>query len=128
MSVVITRALHREIQKDLQEAIDKVMKKHGLGCEPIATRFNSTTLRISKVDFHPAVEETATKKTTAAPAGVSATLAQGMKKYKLTRTTNMKGEKLVDYKASRPKYPFTFEGPRGGRWKLSALDAQVRFG
>jgi carbon monoxide dehydrogenase subunit G len=39
-----------------------------------------------------------------------------------------KGEKLVEYKASRYKYPFGYVTVRGARYKQSELSAKAMFG
>lgn len=42
--------------------------------------------------------------------------------------TGPKGEKLVAYKARRPKYPYLYETKRGALYKCSTLTARRMFG
>jgi hypothetical protein len=44
------------------------------------------------------------------------------------KLVNAKGQALVGYKASRPKYPFSMTGPEGGSYKCSEAQAKAMFG
>lgn len=55
-------------------------------------------------------------------------LEAAMKAYGIRSRYNANGDELTGYNPSRPKYPFTFTGRKGGRWKASPEQILQRFG
>ncbi len=62
------------------------------------------------------------------PAGVDPILAAAMRRDGITRLTNSKGDTITGYKPSRPSYPYSYTGARGGRWKASPEQIKAKFG
>lgn len=127
----IDRSKLSKIEADIVAALSQVAANHGLISPVIDLRRanTGTFCRLMRLDFvvaNPATTEPAPfiKSSTGV---VSTQLAAAMKRLGITKTTNSKGETLVDFKSSRPKYPFTFTGPRGGRWKDSEARIAARF-
>ena len=127
----IDNTKRQEIQHDLDEAIKAIAAKHGLDMNQVEIRRASdgSFIRLMKTDLY--VKSVATPmigegKNQPATSG-NRSLDRGMAIYGITKTTNRNGETLVDYKPNRPKYPFVYEGPRGGRWKISGASAKLKF-
>lgn len=57
-----------------------------------------------------------------------AALARGMAMYGIRICKNAKGDQLVDFHPTRPKYPFTYQSAGGTRWKITPEQARARFG
>jgi hypothetical protein len=55
-------------------------------------------------------------------------LDAAMKAYGIPSKYNAQGDELTSYNPSRPKYPFSYTGRKGGRWKASIMQAKERFG
>lgn len=54
-------------------------------------------------------------------------LPEMAKIYGLSLERNRDGKKLVGYNAKAREYPWIYEGPQGGRWKLGHSQAAIWF-
>lgn len=126
---MINRTINDQIARDITEALAAVAEKHGLATPSVDLRFarDGSFCRLMKMDLYVATQVPSTP-TVAATGDIPIDVQSGMAIYKIKSNVNIKGEKLVAYKPNRYKYPFVMEGPRGGRWKLSSVEAQRKFG
>lgn len=120
------------IQSDLRDAIAAVARKHGLSTPTIDLRRDRAGSFVRLMKFDMRVMDAAAKAevvnaTKSFSTDVSPDLARALKKIGVTKTTNSKGQRIVAYKSNRPKYPFVYQGPKGGRWKGSAEDMIALF-
>lgn len=112
-----------KIEAEIVAALSEVSAKYGLVLPAVDLRRarNGTFCRLMKMDF------VVSSNVAAPPALIPSTgtnapqpaLVAAMKRLGITKTINAKGEQLIAYKPSRRVYPFTTQGPRGGRWKAT---------
>lgn len=112
------------IERDLQAAIAAVCAKHNLSAPKIDLRRATTGsfVRIMKVDLF---STDLAGKAVAAVRGVR-NIEDIAKEHGLC-LVNRKGDRLVDYVPSRPKYPFVYESAGGTRWKAALVQVKDRF-
>lgn len=127
----------RLIAAEIRAALAVIAEKHGLEAPQVDLRpaRDGSFCRLMKLDMMekssfvsrevvpPVGASTAATITGAAPA-----LARALQAIGVARLTNSKGDEILEYKPSRPKYPFTYRGCKGGLWRASAADIQKRFG
>ncbi len=115
----ITKAQLKTLRTEMQAALNKA----GLGFQFDVgnMRFTSTEVNI-KVTGTVQSADGAVVKTAADRMFEAKVAALGLK------MVGRKGEKLVEYKASRYKYPFGYVTVRGARYKQSEAQAKVMFG
>ncbi len=121
---MIDRNTQMKIQLEVSQALRVIAEKYGLET-PVVDLRRSTSgsfVRLMKLDMEVKSNTPAVK----ASLGDSS-LERALKAIGVTKIVNSKGERIVDFKPNRPKYPFVFQGPKGGRWKASAADIKVRF-
>jgi hypothetical protein len=121
---MIDRNTQMKIQLEVSQALRAIAEKYGLET-PVVDLRRSTSgsfVRLMKLDMEVKSNTPAVK----AALGDSS-LERALKQIGVSKIVNSKGERIVDFKPSRPKYPFVFVGPKGGRWKASAADIKARF-
>lgn len=130
--IKIDNARQAAIAADIRKALSDVAEKWGLE-KPVVDLRRSTSgsfVRLMKLDM--AVVDPNAKapvaEATGFGEGVSRELAQALARIGVTKVTNAKGERIVEYKPNRRSYPFVFQGPKGGRWKGSVEEIRARFG
>jgi hypothetical protein len=125
----IDRTLQNKIQADLVKAFAEVAAKYGLEQPSVDLRRDraGTFVRLMKLDMNVKTNDipVINLKTDSKVGGTP--LERALARIGVTKMTNSKGERIVDYKPSRPKYPFVFEGPKGGRWKATEANIKARF-
>lgn len=126
------REKNRAMSADLQAAINQICDKYGLERTPITLKYarDGSFFRISRVDIaakNMAQAETSVPKMKLPQGEIDAAMARALARLGVTKVVNSKGEKIVAYKPNRPKYPFVFEGPRGGKWKATEADIKRMF-
>jgi len=128
----IDNALRNQIQNDVVAALAAVAEKYGLERPMVDVRraSNGTFVRLMKLDMHVKAPVITGVKVTELPVTATsgdATLMRALARIGVNSTTNRKGETVLAYKPNRPKYPFVFQGPKGGRWKATEADIRARF-
>ncbi len=123
----------REIRNDINAALAEVAKKHGIELNLGTITFSAFEARCKLSMAQTTKVTSATTNPTFNTATASAPLPVALQRactvHNLVATKRgPKGEKLVDYVASRYKYPFTYETVRGTRYKASIADAVRMFG
>lgn len=122
-----------EIAADIRKALADVAAKHGLDAPSVDLRRSTSGsfVRLMKLDMSvkmPASNSSSKPMApTGYPEGTDPALVRACARLGIKSLTNSKGDRLIAYKSSRPKYPFTYEGPRGGRWKTSEMEARIRW-
>ncbi len=121
----IDRTIMTQIQTDLVKAFAEVAAKYGLEQPSVDLRRDraGTFVRLMKLDMNVKTSDIPVIKLKMGDTPLERALAR----IGVTKLTNSKGERIVDYKPSRPKYPFVFQGPKGGRWKGSEAQIKARF-
>lgn len=121
----IDRTLQSKIQADLVKAFAEVAAKYGLEQPSVDLRRDraGTFVRLMKLDMNVKTNDTPVTKLKMGDTPLERALAR----IGVTKMTNAKGDRIVDYKPNRPKYPFVFEGPKGGRWKATEASIKARF-
>lgn len=120
-----TKTNLRDIRKDLNEALKIVEQKHGITLSIGNIRFTESTFRCkieAQANSTAVIAESSGVASSTALAAVMERM--GLQHFGAGRFSNYK---LVDYKPSRPKYPFVIEGPQGGRYKLGRAEALAHF-
>lgn len=124
--MTISKQDQAKIQKELQAAIAEVCARHNLEAPTLDVRraTTGTFVRIMKVDIF--TKDIAGQAMQAFRAPAKAPIEQIAEQYGLA-LVNRKGDRLVDYVPSRPKYPFVYESAGGTRWKAALVQVQQRF-
>ena len=120
-----------KVQSEIDQALRAIAEKYGSEIEGFVDVRRSTDgnfIRIMKTDIRVKSVAVPAMVLKTAQIGGDSALERALKRIGVTKMTNAKGERIVDYKPNRPKYPFVFEGARGGRWKASEQDIKIRFG
>lgn len=127
MIAKIDRNAQLQIQLDIAKALRAVADKYGLEMDPIDVRRSTSGdfLRVMKLDMR--VKAPVVKGAKSAPALGNTPLDAALKRLGITKKVNSKGQMIVDYKPSRPKYPFVVQGPKGGRWKYDEASVKLLF-
>lgn len=112
----------KQLRKDMDAAIAAVAKQHGIDMSIGTIRFSGdkATMKIEA--------NTVVAIATASTGEVVTRMEKVAADFGIRSVTNAKGDRLVDYKASRPKYPFVYESAGGVRWKATVEQAIARFG
>lgn len=114
----------KQLRKDMDAAIAAVAKQHGIDMQIGTIRFSGDKATM-KIEANTVVSVATT------PTGETVTSSRMEKiaeNFGIRSVTNSKGDRLIDYKASRPKYPFVYESTGGVRWKATVEQARLRFG
>jgi len=117
----------RVLREDLDAALEAVAMKHGIELELGNIRFDASSFT-AKVSAN-------TKAAANAPAPTSADGTVDLQSVAFGNVLpeSLRGRKfragtttftLTGVKSSRRKYPFSAEGPKGGRYKFSVKDVQ----
>lgn len=124
----IDRDIQMKIQLEISQALRAIADKYGLEAPVVDLRRSTggSFVRLMKLDM-PVKADVPAMKLKVKPFIGDTPLERALKAIGVTKTTNAKGERIVDYKPSRPKYPFVFQGPKGGRWKATEADIKARF-
>ncbi len=123
----------RTVQAEIQAAVDAVLKKNGLrfkdaGAIDVRRARDGSFGRIMKFDLEPGTAVVITAATFGSGAlKKNSTLESAMEHYGIANKTNAKGDMLMSYHHSRPKYPFVYRSARGAMWKQTAEQAKRRF-
>ena len=112
----------KQLRKDMDAAIAAVAKQHGIDMQIGTIRFSGDKATM-KIEANTVVT-TASVSTGEVVTRMERVAAD----FGIRSVTNAKGDKLIDYKASRPKYPFVYESAGGVRWKATVEQAIARFG
>ena len=111
----ITRPALKQLRLEMQAAFDKAGMA-GFELEVGNMRFSTDTVTI-KVEG----------KLAGAVTKVDKTFEAKVKEHGL-KMVGAKGQQLVGYKASRPKYPFSYKTIRGTGYKATVAQAKAIFG
>lgn len=136
---MFTKETTRQIQNEIQAALEAIGKKHGFNVLSDEIDFRRTRSgdrgRLMAMDFYPAGKEPApafnasTVDLTEAKAGTPQfKLNAAMKRFGIERTANNKGDTLTSYNPNCPKYCFSYRSVRGTDWKCTPEQAKKRFG
>jgi hypothetical protein len=109
------KATLRALRSEMDALLEKYGKKTGLEFEVGNMRFSDAEVDI-KVKA----------KVKGAKTQSDSNLELMAKMVGITKLTNKKGDRLVEFKTRSPKYPFVFERD-GKRYKCSERQAQVLF-
>lgn len=113
----------KTLRQDINAALAEVSKKHGINIEFGTIRFSGNQARTKLT-----METQGRAADVAVLKSVGLNLASACKMFNINADARgPKGERLVDYVPSRPKYPFTYETIRGTRYKCSQYDASRMF-
>ena len=125
----IDRTIMTQIQADLVKAFAEVAAKYGLEQPSVDLRRDraGTFVRLMKLDMNVKTSDIPVIKLKTDHKMGDTPLERALARIGVTKLTNSKGERIVDYKPSRPKYPFVFQGPKGGRWKATEASIKARF-
>lgn len=120
---------------DLDNAINEVLIKHGMirvQADVRKYRGDTGRFRLMATDFQVTSVDAQLvhnfQKQISVTPSEDPVLKAAMERFGIASTTNSKGDRLIAYKPSRPKYPFVYQGMRGGRWKDSVEGIRARFG
>jgi Mg-chelatase subunit ChlI len=124
--MTISKQDQTKIQKELQAAIAEVCARHNLTAPTIDLRraTTGTFVRMMKTDIF--TKDIAGQALQAFRAPAKAKIEDIAEQYGLC-LVNRKGDRLVDYVPSRPKYPFVYESAGGTRWKAALIQVKDRF-
>lgn len=124
----IDRTLQTKIQLDIFNALNEIATKYGLETPVVDLRRSTcgSFVRLMKLDMNVKTNDVPVMNLKTTPMG-DGPLERALFRIGVTQLTNSKGERIVDYKPNRWKYPFVFQGPKGGRWKATESEIRVRF-
>lgn len=131
---MIDRQRFTTISADINAAVNEVLAKHKLPATQLDIRRGSdgSFFRICKTDVFEVPDQLAQGFADLAAAvptpGIDAGLAAAMRRDGIASDRTPAGDRLIGYKASRPSYPYTYVGVRGGKWRCSREQARARFG
>jgi hypothetical protein len=119
------------LRRDLNAALAEVALKHGITLELGTMRFSSDSVSCRLTAgtlLSTGTDSKIVGQTNTTPAPMTTALKQGMAIHGIANTTNSKGDQLLDFKPSAPKYCFIYCGPKGGRWRATAEQMRLKFG
>lgn len=122
------RAQIAQIRADLEQALKAVEAKHGINVKVGKISYDDTDFRC-KLIASKATKGSADFTVGDLTRSTNAALDAKLREMNLQRrgTGRFANYRLVDYKPSRPKFPFIIEGPQGGRYKLGLQEALRSF-
>lgn len=125
----IDRDIQMKIQLEISQALRAIADKYGLEAPVVDLRraTGGSFVRLMKLDMAVKSNDVPVIKLKTEYKMGDTPLERALLRIGVTKTINSKGEQIVDYKPSRPKYPFVFQGPKGGRWKATEADIKARF-
>lgn len=113
----VMRRLRAELQSQIDaDALGRILHINGLKITVGSCRFDD-----HEATFQVKVE-------TEGGAAVKDALLEAAMRRHGVRSKTANGYTLVDFHPNKPKYPFIYTGPQGGRYKTSPEGARQRFG